>query len=147
VDLAAELRLQRFLLAAAERGWLASAHDCADGGLAVALAECCIGGPYSAATLGALVQLDTSETLSREALLYGEDAGRVIISCDSRSTQPLRALAAEHGVAFHAMGMTCEVGDNLEIRVGNLGTSFEWPTPDLRRIYFDAIPRRMRTDG
>jgi phosphoribosylformylglycinamidine synthase II len=46
VDLEAELRLQQFLVAAAERRLLRSAHDCSEGGLAVALAEAVIGGPY-----------------------------------------------------------------------------------------------------
>ncbi len=47
VDLAAERALQRFLVAAAKARLLRSAHDCSDGGLAVALAEAAIGGPYA----------------------------------------------------------------------------------------------------
>ncbi|HLB54418.1 MAG TPA: phosphoribosylformylglycinamidine synthase subunit PurL, partial [Gemmatimonadales bacterium] len=143
VDLEAEARLHRLLVAAAERGLVVSAHDCADGGLAVALAECCLGGPYSAATLGALVHLDEPDGVPAEALLYGEDAGRVILSCDPSNTRSLKALATEHGVPAHAIGIIAEPGDNLEIRLGRLGPCFEWPTPELRRIYFDAIPRRM----
>src|SRR4029078_9199392 len=57
VDLAAERKLQLLLVAAARRGLLRSAHDCAEGGLAVALAEAAIGGPYAARTLGATLDL------------------------------------------------------------------------------------------
>src|SRR2546425_8956347 len=46
VDLAAERRLVDYLVAAAERGLLRSAHDCSQGGLGVALAEVAMGGPY-----------------------------------------------------------------------------------------------------
>ena len=58
VDLDAELRLQRFLVAAAQRGLLRSAHDCSEGGLAVTLAEAVIGGPYVPGSLGCRTRPD-----------------------------------------------------------------------------------------
>ena len=147
VDLAAEARLQRLLVAAAERRWLRSAHDCADGGLAVALAEACIGAPYAGATFGAQVELPAPGDASAEALLYGEDAGRVIVSCEGSDLPALLALAAEHGVPAAELGRVGPADGPLEIGLPRRGTSFSWPTRELRRIYFDAIPRRMRTDG
>ena len=144
VDLEAESCLHRFLAAAADRRLLVSAHDCSDGGLAVALAECCIGPPYNERTFGALLQLHPEAGIAPEASLFGEDAGRVIVSCDPSHTQKIRDLAAEHGVPVSGGGMVGEEGDNLEIRLGKLGTVFEWPTAALREIYFDAIPRRMQ---
>jgi phosphoribosylformylglycinamidine synthase II len=147
VDLQAEIRLQRLLLAAAARNLLRSAHDCSDGGLAVALAEACLGGPYAATTLGAEVALGNSSGLAPEALLYGEDAGRVIVSCDPARAAELLALAGEHGVPAEAVGMVGSAGGSLQIELRDRGTSLAWSTPALRRVYFDAIPRRMRTDG
>jgi phosphoribosylformylglycinamidine synthase len=55
VDLEHESRLQRFLVAAAAARLLRSAHDCSEGGLAVALAEAAIGGPYAERGFGAIV--------------------------------------------------------------------------------------------
>jgi phosphoribosylformylglycinamidine synthase II len=154
VDLDREVRLQRLLVAAAGAGLMRSAHDCADGGLAVALAECCIGGPYALGTLGARVRLARSEGMSAEALLYGEDAGRVVVSAPSEHTGPLGDLAAAHGVPCEVIG---EVGDaeglgvacRLEIELASDPTTLVWPVRELRQTYLDALPRRMSvvTDG
>ncbi|HEV8613255.1 MAG TPA: phosphoribosylformylglycinamidine synthase subunit PurL [Gemmatimonadales bacterium] len=145
IDLAAELRLQRLLVAAAAKGLLRSAHDCSDGGLAVTIAEACIGGPYAGATLGARVELAHPEGCSPEGLLYGEDAGRVIVSCDAMHSAQLLVLATEHGVPAAAVGEVGAPEGVLEIRFPGLGATFAWPTRELRRTYFDAIPRRMKT--
>src|SRR5207245_3086669 len=57
VDLAAERRLVDYLVAAAERGLLRSAHDCSQGGLGVALAEVAMGGPYDETGFGLNIDL------------------------------------------------------------------------------------------
>ena len=143
VDLAAERRLQRLLVAAAARGLLRSAHDCADGGLAVALAEACVGGPYAADTLGARVELPAPAGVSPEALLYGEDAGRVVLSCEPGRASELLALAAEHGVPAGNIGVVGAAGGGLEVTLRERGTAFAWPTPELRAVYLGSLPRRM----
>ena len=154
VDLDREVRLQRLLVAAAGAGLMRSAHDCADGGLAVALAECCIGGPYALGTLGARVRLTRPEGMSAEALLYGEDAGRVVVSTPPECIGPLGDLAAAHGVPCEVIG---EVGEaeargvvcRLEIELASDPTTLVWPVRELRHTYLDALPRRMSvvTDG
>ncbi|HEV8149579.1 MAG TPA: phosphoribosylformylglycinamidine synthase subunit PurL [Gemmatimonadales bacterium] len=145
VDLAAELRLQRLLVAAAARGWLRSAHDCSDGGCAVAVAEACLGGPYASATFGAHLELVNSNGCSPPALLYGEDAGRVVVSCAAGHSAQLLTLAAEYGVPAAAVGEVGVPDGLLEIGLPGSGAIFAWPTRELRRTYFDAIPRRMKT--
>jgi phosphoribosylformylglycinamidine synthase subunit PurL len=142
VDLEAELRLQRFLVAAAERRLLRSAHDCSEGGLAVALAEAAIGGPYVPGSLGANLDLTGyAPDVPEEGVLYGEDGARAVISCRPVSSRYLMALAHEHGVpVFHA-GRVQSAG-TLELQLGS--QLFSWSTEALRRIYFDAIPRRMQ---
>ena len=147
VDLDAERRLQRLLATAAERGLLRSAHDCADGGLAVALAEACIGGPFAGTTRGATVILPDAGAVAPEALLYGEDAGRVVVSCAADRVPEILALAASQGVPVQAAGTVGAPNGRLEIRSSDGGTSYGWDTMSLRRAYCDAIPRRMRTDG
>jgi phosphoribosylformylglycinamidine synthase len=138
VDLEAERRLQQLLVAAAERGILASAHDASDGGLAVAIAECAVGGPYERGALGASVLLPDGPA---EAVLYGEDQGRVVASCEPASLDALLALAREHAVPARHAGAVGTADDALTLRIG--AASFAWKPAELRAIYFSAIPRRM----
>jgi phosphoribosylformylglycinamidine (FGAM) synthase-like enzyme len=146
VDLAAERNLQRLLVAAAERGLLRSAHDCADGGLAVALAEACIGGPYATVSLGARIALAGGTSPGPEALLYGEDMGRAVVSCARDRMATLLELAEQHGVPATSAGMVEPAGGDLGIHLRESHATFSWPVAALRQAYFDAIPRRMRTD-
>ena len=142
VDLDAELRLQRLLVAAAERRLLRSAHDCSEGGLAVTLAEAVIGGPYVPGSLGASLDLTGyAPDVPMDGLLFGEDGARAIVSCSQSSARPLIALADHHGVPIFRAGLVESAG-TLELQVGP--QLFSWSTEALRRIYFDAIPRRMQ---
>jgi phosphoribosylformylglycinamidine synthase len=138
-DLAAERGLQRFLAAGAARRLLASAHDCADGGFAVAVAEACLGDPYGQATLGATLQLEGAAPA--EGLLYGEDGARAVVSFRPESAEAVRRLANELGVPVAMIGTVGPVNGDLEITIGP--ERLRWQTGELRRIYYDAIPRRM----
>ncbi|HSE52067.1 MAG TPA: hypothetical protein VLB00_07740, partial [Gemmatimonadales bacterium] len=82
-----------------------------------------------------------------EALLYGEDAGRVVASCAPERLPEILERAAAHGVPAQEAGTVGAPGGRLEIRTRNGGTSYGWDTVSLRRAYCDAIPRRMRTEG
>ena len=141
VDLEAERRLQEFLVAAAGRGLLRSAHDAAEGGLLAALAEAAIGGPYAASGLGAELDLERyAPDLTLEGLLYGEDAGRVVLSADPANGAVLAELARAHAVPLFRAGRTG--GSALELRAASRVLS--WDVEALRRTYFEAIPRRMQ---
>ncbi|MDH3685502.1 MAG: phosphoribosylformylglycinamidine synthase subunit PurL, partial [Myxococcales bacterium] len=74
VDLAHEQRLHGLLQRGVREGWLRTAHDTSEGGLAVALAECCLTGPER---VGAEVSL--TDPIRPDALLFGETAGRVVV--------------------------------------------------------------------
>jgi phosphoribosylformylglycinamidine synthase len=142
VDLESELRLQRFLVAAAEQRLLRSAHDCSEGGLAITLAEAVIGGPYVPGSLGASLDLTGyAPDVPLDGLLFGEDGARAVVSCSQGSARSLIALADTHGVPLFRAGLVESAG-TLELRVGS--QLFSWSTEALRRIYFDAIPRRMQ---
>jgi phosphoribosylformylglycinamidine synthase II len=142
VDLDSELQLQRFLAAAAEGRLVRSAHDCSEGGLAVALAEAVMGGPYVVGTLGASLDLTGyAPDVPTEGVLYGEDGARAIVTCSAASARHLIALANEYRVpVFHAGRV--ESAGTLELKVGS--DVFSWNTEALRRIYLEAIPRRMQ---
>ena len=165
VNLDAERRLQHFLAAAARKKLLRSAHDCSTGGLAVALAESAIGGPYAATGRGAAVDLQTFSAngadgadgaddspqvttvltalsaLTDAELLFGEDHGRVVISCDPARDGAIRMLAEEHKVPLHAAGFVGEANGELAITTSQ--ATYKWPIASLRETYMTAIPRRM----
>jgi phosphoribosylformylglycinamidine synthase subunit PurL len=114
LDLDAERRLQRFLIDVVADGLLLSAHDCAEGGLAVTVAECCFD-----TGMGAEVDVPAAGVdhgLIAETTLFGESASRVVVSVeDGRADELLgRALAA--GVPAAAIGRTG--GTRLVMRVG-----------------------------
>jgi len=90
------------------RGWLLSAHDCSDGGIAVALAECVMAGD-----LGADVTLP--EAGRPDAALFGEAPSRIVVSLTEQNLPELIHLAAAHDVPMCILGRTC--GDRLLITV------------------------------
>jgi phosphoribosylformylglycinamidine synthase len=100
VDLTAERRLQRLLVDAARAGLMKSAHDCSEGGLAVALAEAAIMDPDR--RIGARVELGARMRI--DALLFGESAGRVVVTCEAFHQARLAQLARRHGVPNAAIG-------------------------------------------
>jgi phosphoribosylformylglycinamidine synthase len=143
VDLDAERRLQRLLVAGAGRRLFRSAHDCAEGGLALALAEAAIGGPYAEGGLGATVDLSGLAThLPADGALFGEDGARAVVSVAPEHVAAVVALAGEHGVPVHRAGHVTEPGGALELHLG--AQVFTWSVGGLRQIYFTAIPRRMQ---
>ena len=108
LDLAAEATLHRLLAAAASEGLLASAHDAAEGGLAVALAECCV---FSG--IGIEVALRGGD-LRPDALLFGESASRVVATCHEEHGEALVSLAGRHGVPIALVGRTGGVRIRIE---------------------------------
>jgi phosphoribosylformylglycinamidine synthase len=142
IDLAVEHHLQRFLVEAAEDELLSSAHDLSDGGLAVAVAECCIGGPWDIITMGAEIDLGQhAEDVSDEGWLFGEDGARALISCPPAHVAGLQRSAHAHGLACHYLGLVYDEDPRLIILRGD--RSWEWSVDRLRKTYMDAIPRRM----
>jgi phosphoribosylformylglycinamidine synthase len=144
VDLEAERALHDVLVQGASSRLFHSAHDLSDGGLAVALAESCIGGPWATTTLGALVDLAAhADALSDEEWMFGEDAGRVLLSTAPGNVLAVQELAASHGVPCLQLGLVGESGSDLVVSRGT--AEWRWSTPGLRRIHLEAIPRRMQT--
>jgi phosphoribosylformylglycinamidine synthase len=99
IDLKLELAVQNCCIEAIEQGLLQSAHDVADGGLAVALAECCIGGPDK--PLG--VRVEAHEMIRADALLFSESQSRIIVSVKENNLERL-GLAEQHHVPLLTIG-------------------------------------------
>jgi phosphoribosylformylglycinamidine synthase len=132
-----EMRLQRAVYNAIKARLAASAHDCAEGGLAVALAECAFGD--GSAPFGVDVELD--DDLPANALLFGEAQGRVLLSCRPADLDLLTRELGFHQVTARRIGTVGEPGGVF--RVAARGGTIEAPVDGLAAIYFDAIPRRM----
>lgn len=102
------------VLAMIQGGFLASAHDISDGGLAVALAESAISGPEP---MGVSVELGDDGSGGRaDEILFGEAPTRFVVSFAEQHRGRLTALAAEHGAPFAVIGSTG--GDLITLRVG-----------------------------
>ncbi|MDE3244357.1 MAG: phosphoribosylformylglycinamidine synthase subunit PurL [Nitrospirota bacterium] len=112
LDLEAEKALQACVLALIGDGLVQSAHDCSDGGLAVTLAECCVSSPVH--RLGAVVRLEPNG-LRRDALLFGESQGRVVLSVKSSVVGQVLKTAEKMGVPAVTIGSV--QGDRLVIDV------------------------------
>jgi phosphoribosylformylglycinamidine synthase len=117
IDLQLECAVQRVCLEAAEAGLLASAHDCADGGLAVALAENCFSS-LNRSGIGA--EIDASEvataSLSATSVLYSESPSRIILSFPRSSLALIEDLASRANCPITILGQVG--GDRLRIRIG-----------------------------
>jgi phosphoribosylformylglycinamidine synthase len=101
LNLERETALQRVVLQAVEQGLVRSAHDCAEGGLAVALAESCLSATNG--PLGAEIVLDR-HGLRRDSLLFGESQSRIILSVKPANREKIEALAKQEGVPCSVLG-------------------------------------------
>ncbi|MBE7519918.1 MAG: phosphoribosylformylglycinamidine synthase subunit PurL [Thermoflexaceae bacterium] len=121
IDLEAERRLHQLVLRANEVGLLLSAHDCADGGLAVAVAEACILGNTGFQGVGNLPgRLD--------AACFGEAQGRIVVSVPPGAATRLVALGADLSIPVTRLGTTVDEG---RMRLGPIDVSLD----DLRAAY------------
>jgi phosphoribosylformylglycinamidine synthase len=138
LDLGVEQRAQGFVLEAIRRGLVRSAHDCAEGGLAVALAEAAIAGD-----VGASVELELLDG-RRDVTLFGEGASRIVLETSSADVAALEALATRCDVELRAIGGVG--GDRLAVRVaGEL--LVDEPVPLLERAWRETIPGLMERDA
>ncbi|HEV2113259.1 MAG TPA: phosphoribosylformylglycinamidine synthase subunit PurL [Terriglobales bacterium] len=138
LDLNREAALHKFLAEAATEGLLDSAHDCSDGGVAVALAEC----GFELA-VGAQVELAGGE-LPAEMVLFAEDATRVVVSCDPRKTERIKQSAVEYGLSAEIIGQTAP--EKLEIGVhGTVVVSAR--VSELKQAWERALPRMLHVES
>jgi phosphoribosylformylglycinamidine synthase len=136
-DLAHERALVEALLEAIRDGTVRSAHDCADGGLAVALAECVM--MDRSRPTSARVDLSAWRSLPRRALLFGEAQGRVVVS--SPDPDAVLAIAGRHGVPARVIGEVTPASTPFTITVD--GTTIDVAVSALAESYHEAIPRIM----
>ncbi|MEO7118565.1 MAG: phosphoribosylformylglycinamidine synthase subunit PurL [Candidatus Limnocylindrales bacterium] len=150
IDLAREASLQRVLIAAADARMLRSAQDVSGGGLAVAIAECCL-----PADLGADLVIAVGATPAVE--LFGESPSRVVVSLDPARWADLEAMTASHGVPLRRLGTVG--GDRVRIRLSDAGATgaaeergasvadeVDETLTILRRAWTQGLPRALGED-
>jgi len=115
LDRRLERKVHEICLQWIQAGWIHSAHDCSEGGLAVAAMESCLTAPVSG-PLGARLRLES--TLRKDALLFGESQSRILISFAPDCKDGIEEMARETGVPFGIIG---EVGgEDFSVEVNGL---------------------------
>jgi phosphoribosylformylglycinamidine synthase len=132
MDLILAKRISDFTLEIIRKGWVKSAHDCSEGGLAVALAECCMSN--GDAMVGASVDLGAVGARP-DAVLFGETQSRIIVSC-----------APEHlerivNVALPVTVLGATGGGALKIKTSR--GELSWDVARLRDVWWNALGRLM----
>jgi phosphoribosylformylglycinamidine synthase len=134
IDLDTEKRLLEAVLGAIQKGLVKSAHDLAEGGLAVAIAESCISG-----NVGAKVQLETS--LRPDVALFSETQSRILLSASPSQAAELEQFIASRGVPVANIGVV--TGTTLEVQVNGTAT-LNRPVAGLKQVWEDVIPCLMK---
>jgi len=129
LDLEIEKKVQQCCLEGIGKGLLKSAHDCSEGGIAVALAECCISG-----NLGARVEL--KENFRKDALLFGESQSRILITVANWDLPDVLALAGRMGVDCQLIGDVA--GERLEIIVSG-DKEIDLAVKDMEACWREAL--------
>jgi phosphoribosylformylglycinamidine synthase subunit PurL len=139
IDLAAEKKVQDFLLAQISNEFVLAAHDVSEGGLLVALAEMLFG----EADLGLSLAFDSRGPSGRlDSLFFGESQGRVLISVSAEREASVLLAAKESGLAAQALGSTDESG---RFKISIAGDEiFDTAVSSLRESWSQAIPNYMK---
>ncbi len=137
LDLEKEAALQKAVVELIQSGMVDSVHDCSEGGLAVALAE-----KSFPKGIGARVNLASGE-LFPEFVLFGEDASRIVISCDHGQVARIKEVAGKHGIGAEVIGET--IPETLEISIDGTAVVSSTVT-ELNQAYESALELALRTD-
>jgi phosphoribosylformylglycinamidine synthase len=139
IDLAHEIKVQNVVRDLIRRGLVKSAHDCSEGGLAVALAESCFN-PEK--LFGAEIDVNAGDTAAA-TVLFNESQSRIIISAAPENLDNVISVLCEHDVLFQQLGKVR--GDELRIQVNN--ERFAWTIGDLYDDWYNSIRRLVESDA
>jgi phosphoribosylformylglycinamidine synthase len=139
IDLANEIKIQNAVRDLIREGLVKSAHDCSEGGSAVALAECCFN-PEK--LLGAEIDLKAGD-LAPVTALFNESQSRIVISVAPENLQKTMSILQERQISFQQLGKVG--GDQLRICVGN--EKFSWSLAELYDDWWNSIRRLVESDS
>jgi phosphoribosylformylglycinamidine synthase subunit PurL len=132
LDLELEKKVQAAVRELVRAGLVRTAHDCSDGGLAVTLAECCFGGG-----LGARLSLPGAGRA--DALLFGEDASRIVVAYAKAAGAQVARVAASHGVTLTILGQTG--GERLVLSRSSGELLVDASVAQLKKGWDESIPK------
>jgi phosphoribosylformylglycinamidine synthase len=142
LDVSRELALQSVVIRLISERLIDSAHDCAEGGLAIALAECCFDADGLGVTVNTAAVGDVPAALAVNATLFGESASRVVVSTDDARMAALAATASAMKVPVTVLGDTG--GDRIRIAVDGR-TAIDVAVATAEDAWATSIERRMST--
>lgn len=140
-DLEHEKELHSALRALILSGVVKSAHDCSEGGLAVALAECCISQNVARETprlIGGQIDLSAFAAQRLDALLFGESQARVLIT--TSALDATKTLERAKLLDIPAIRLGTVGGDRLVIKTDR---ELSWPLTELHDVWWNSIARAM----
>jgi phosphoribosylformylglycinamidine synthase len=137
LDFTREKAVQTAVLALIRTSLVKSAHDCSEGGIAVALAESCFSGREK--PVGATVDLGTGATA--EVLLFGEAQSRILLTVSGPNASAAIFLLEQHRVPVRRIGTVG--GDELTIAAS--GQNLAWPLAELQDAWTGSIPAAMES--
>ena len=155
VDLADEIKVQNTVRHLIREGLVKSAHDCSEGGLAVAVAECCFhpeklfGAEIDCSRRPAGDATGAQETVQRSAshsdaatVLFNESQSRIIVSVAPADLEKTMSILRESAVSFEQLGKVS--AEELCIRVND--ETFRWQITDLHDDWWNAIRRAVEEE-
>jgi len=143
LDLKRELAVQTVCLAAAEAGLLASAHDCSDGGFAVALAECCFSSPNRRGVGAEIVIPNSIASLPAATFLFSESPSRIILSFPAASQAAIETLAAREDCPFTMLGRVG--GETLRIQYGE-DEAVALSVSELESVWRSSLGKKLEAE-
>jgi len=137
LDLSKEVSLQKALLEMIQAGLVESAKDISEGGIAVTTAEAGF-----SAELGAEIELK-SEGLPLECVLFGEDASRILLSCDAVNVSQISEIALRYGLQAQTIGKTTQ--DKLQVNVDGR-TVIAGPVSRFKESWASALVKALHVE-
>ncbi|MEP0803418.1 phosphoribosylformylglycinamidine synthase subunit PurL [Funiculus sociatus] len=141
VDFELERRVQAACREGIRRGWVRSAHDCAEGGVAIALSESCI-----TSNLGAEINLTSESSLRWDEILFGEGGARILISVSQQHQAIWESYLQEHlEDNWQQLGRVGNPDSFLRVFTTSSQTLIEVSMEDMSDRTHNAIQRRLAT--
>ena len=141
-DLKKEKAVQDATLDCIRAGWVKSAHDCSEGGLAVTLAECCFTKNVALNTprfTGAQVDLSALKCARKDALLFGETQSRIVLSASPANADKILAKAKELSVPAAVIGKVTSSGKDSELSIRLAQETLSWNVSAIYGTWWNAI--------
>ena len=138
LDVERELAVQNSVRELIRAGLVKSAHDCSEGGLAVALAESCFNpdGRFGA-------EIEIASTLEDYAILFNESQSRIVISCAADDAEKVMTILRSKNIPHSLLGSVA----TKTLCIKTAAAEFSWPIDDLYDDWFHAIRRAVETDS